>query len=220
MTELRQPVYVGRVVYLIPHFNADDLDLLTFSYKDGELRLVVGKHYRPGDLGIWLPPGTIIPGWLSYQLWMHGKRRIPQDFEVRAIEMRGVASPGLWVGQWSRNDKSKESILSAAARERGGGRVVDGWIEWAHWQPEWHVGDVLALEDIHNARVAQLAEQQTASLQVAAPATEPVGSNPAASSTESEITTVLEAAGVLLPHEVHERRIREQPAYGSPATEH
>jgi len=31
---------------------------------------------------------------------------------------------------------------------------------------------------------------------------------------------VLEAAGVLLPHEVHERRIREQPAYGSPATEH
>jgi hypothetical protein len=152
---VRQPVYVGRIHTIRPHPDADRVELIdiTSVLAPGHaLTLVTGKHYREGDLGIWLPPGTIIPGWLSYQLWMHGKTRIPQDFEVRDIPIRGVASPGLWVGQWYRNDSSVESVLNADDRERGGGRLVDGWIEWQHWQAEWQPGDVLDLVTLTSLR--------------------------------------------------------------------
>jgi hypothetical protein len=185
---MRQPVYVGRITDITPHPNADKVELIHIAYASAgavaRLTLVTGKHYRDGDLGIWLPPGTVIPGWLAYQLWMHGKQRIPQDFEVREIPIRGIASPGLWVGQWYRNDKSVESVLNADDRERGGGRVVDGWIEWQYWQQDWWPGDVLDIETLERLR-SSTAEQPTASRQdVEAVAAETVlmGSNPAAGS--------------------------------------
>lgn len=136
---------VGRIVDIMPHPNADRVEVITIRYNDDcagcDVRLVTGKHYRVGDPGVWLRPGAVIPGWLAYQLWMVGKKRAEENFVVRDMPIRGVPSPGLWVGQWYRNDSSKESVLRAEELERGGGRVVDGWIEWVRWNPAWRPGD-------------------------------------------------------------------------------
>lgn len=137
---------VGRIIDIDPHPNADRLDILRLEFPIGYESLVTGKHYRVGDLGIWLQPGAWIPGQLAYELWMVGKQRASEPFEVREIEIRGVASPGLWCGRWYRNDSSKESRLRADELARGGGQVVDGWIKWARWNDAWRPGDIVDAE--------------------------------------------------------------------------
>ena len=143
---------VGRVVSIEPHSNADRLEVLDVLVSETPyvtphyMQLVTGKHYRAGDLGVWLADGARIPGWLAYQLWLVGKKRAAEPFEVRAMEIRGVWSGGLWVGEWYRNDSSKESALRADDLRRGGGAEVDGWIRWARWNQAWKVGDVVAEE--------------------------------------------------------------------------
>jgi tRNA-binding EMAP/Myf-like protein len=135
---------VARISSIHPHPNADRLEIIHADFAEGRtICLVTGKHYRIGDLGVWLKPGALIPGWLAHDLWLVGKNRSSENFTVREIEIRGVASPGLWVGQWYRNDSSKESKLRADELARGGGEVVDGWISWARWHPLWSVGDVV-----------------------------------------------------------------------------
>ena len=143
---------VGRITDIQPHPNADRLEIISFDYGRGQLydpvlpdiqSLVTGKHYRVGDLGVWLKPGAWIPGWLAHDLWLVGKERAQEPFEVREMPLRGVNSPGLWCGQWYRKDSSKESRLRWDDYQRGGGRIVEGWIEWARWNPEWRVGDAV-----------------------------------------------------------------------------
>jgi tRNA-binding EMAP/Myf-like protein len=137
---------VGRIMAIASHPNADRLEVIKVAFNEdpgSDVMLVTGKHYRVGDLGVWLRPGAWIPGWLAFDLWMVGKERATQPFEVREIPIRGVVSPGLWCGQWYRKDKSKESRLRWDDIQRGGGRVVDGWIEWNRWGPAWKVGDTV-----------------------------------------------------------------------------
>jgi hypothetical protein len=134
---------VEKITEIRRHPNADRLELIRF----GDVLLVTGKHYRVGDLGVWLKPGAQIPGWLARELWLVGVQRANDPFIVHEIPIRGVASPGLWCGQWYRNDSSKESVLHAEDRALGGGTVsADGWIGWGHWNPDWRLGDYVDAE--------------------------------------------------------------------------
>lgn len=142
---------VGYITNIEPHPNADRLEIIEVLHAElgppgadaPSVRLVTGKHYRIGDFGVWLRPGAWIPGWLARELWLVGKERAAQPFEVREIEIRGVNSPGLWCGQWYRTDSSKESRLRADERALGGGKVVDGWIGWERWDLHWGLGDAV-----------------------------------------------------------------------------
>lgn len=137
---------VGRISSIHPHPNAERLEILHVDIPGGTICLVTGKHYRVNDMGVWLRPGAVIPGWLAHDLWLVGKNRSTENFTVREIPIRGVASPGLWCGQWYRNDSSKESKLRADELARGGGEVVEGWISWSKWNPTWKQGDVVDVE--------------------------------------------------------------------------
>lgn len=130
-------------------------------------QLVTGKHYRAGDLGVWLRPGGYIPGWLARSLWMVGKARANAWFEVRSIPIGPpggtvkVESPGLWCGMYYQTDTSRESHEHyEEMREQGGvevwrnsaGELWEGlgqraeftpWIRWPYWKARWQVGDVL-----------------------------------------------------------------------------
>jgi hypothetical protein len=168
---------VARIFDVRPHPNADRLEIIRVSWGFPCVDLVTGKHYREGDLGVCLRPGALIPGWLAHDLWLVGKNRSDQPFIVRDIEIRGVASPGLWAGQWYRNDSSKESRLRADELARGGGEIVDGWISWARWNPSWKPGDVVDAElEVIPAHVAQSEEHLVGNQEVA-------GSSPAVGST-------------------------------------
>lgn len=108
----------------------------------GGTDLVTGRHYKIGDLGIWLKPGGYLPGYLARSLWMVGRARGNDWFEVREIPFFGVPSPGLWAGQWYTNDGSKESALHHQDMVARGGLVrSDGFVKWPYWQPEWEPGD-------------------------------------------------------------------------------
>jgi len=137
---------VSSIAHIEPHPNADRLEIIFIKVPPGLQQLVTGKHYRSGDLGVWLKPGALIPGWLAHDLWLVGKNRSDQPFIVREIEIRGVASPGLWAGQWYRNDSTKESKLRADELSRGGGETRDGWISWARWNRSWIPGQSVDTE--------------------------------------------------------------------------
>ena len=134
------------------------------------VRLVTGKHYRAGDLGIYIRPGALIPGWLAEQLWLVGRKRAHAWFEVREIPIGlgdgiKVNSPGLWCGQFYKHDTSAESLEHFADMAAAGGVVgmrgeQEGWISWPYWRLEWregftldgHLGIVEAIEPEHVIR--------------------------------------------------------------------
>lgn len=167
---------VAQISSIRPHPDADRLEIIRLRWPAGPIvggvSLVTGKHYRVNDLGVWLQPGALIPGWLAHDLWLVGKKRANEPFEVRDIEIRGVASPGLWCGQWYRNDNSKESALHASHLYEGGGRLVNGWISWARWNPAWRPGDGVDSElDVRPRPPSSVAEQPVVNRTVAAKTT-------------------------------------------------
>jgi hypothetical protein len=168
---------VGQILKIVDHPNADNLEIIKVITSDMAVQLVTGKHYREGDLGIWIPPGMRISGWLANDLWLVGKKRRSEEFEVREIEIRGVPSPGLWVGCWYRKDKSKESAIRASDHFYFFyfGTQVDseGFIKWPWWDDSWKVGSVIVGLDIFDpSRGSSMKEQSVFNREVA-------GSNPA-----------------------------------------
>lgn len=117
------------------------------------VELVTGKHYRVGLLGIYLKAGCWIPGWLAEDLWLVGKKRGNEPFEVRSINIFGVESPGLFCGAEYMNDGSEASAERYKKLEKEGGRAIgtnrqDGkhqgdWITWPRWRSHWTEGMVL-----------------------------------------------------------------------------
>lgn len=144
---------VARVVAIEPHPNPEitRLELVRLNcvndYNETDAVLVTGKHYRVGQLGIWVRPGAWIPGWLAMELWLVGKKRSNSWFEVREIEIRGTASPGLFCGQVYMKDGSAESEQRFVEAISHGGKQLPeespDWISWPYWRPEWKTGDVL-----------------------------------------------------------------------------
>lgn len=129
-----------------PRINA--LEVLTLT---NDVQLVTGKHYRVGDLGIYLRPGCLIPGLLAEQLWLVGKKRAISWFEVKAMPMGIHDAPddlkemslGLWAGEWYKHDKSAESMVKAQeiiAADVLDGQDAEGFLRWHFWRPDWTEG--------------------------------------------------------------------------------
>lgn len=139
---------VERVARIRPHRDPRITGLEVLILTNG-VQLVTGKHYREGDLGIYLRPGCLIPGLLAEQLWLVGKKRAAAWFEVRAMPIGIHDAPdelkedslGLWCGEWYMNDKTAESATKAA--EFGSELDAQGFIHWRFWRPEWQPGHTI-----------------------------------------------------------------------------
>ncbi len=143
---------VERIRAIAPHPDPR-IERLEIVELTSGVRLVTGKHYRAGDLGIYIRPGALIPGWLAEQLWLVGRKRAHAWFEVREIPI-GLAdgvkvnSPGLWCGQLYKHDTSTESLEHFGDMAAAGGVVgtrgdQEGWISWPYWRLEWREGFTL-----------------------------------------------------------------------------
>lgn len=114
---------------------------------EGPTELVTGKHYRVGQRGIWIRPNAWIPGWLARELWLVGKRRESEMFEVRSINIKGVQSPGLFCGEIYQKDGSLASEQRYEQMAEGGAYEMGaGWISWPYWKESWRVGDDVTRE--------------------------------------------------------------------------
>lgn len=146
-----------RAIHQHPDTRVERLEIIELT---SGVRLVTGRHYRVGDRGVYLRPGCLIPGWLAEQLWLVGKKRALAWFEVRSIPIGildgpKVESPGLWCGEWYRDDKTEESLDKAVQMMKDGATVDgEGFIHWIFWREEWkegfcldgHLGIVEAVE--------------------------------------------------------------------------
>lgn len=75
-----------------PHNNADTLELAIV----GDYRSLVRKgEFHTGDLGVYIPEGSIVPDWLIERLGLVGKLAGPQHNRVKAVKLRGIVSQGL-----------------------------------------------------------------------------------------------------------------------------
>jgi hypothetical protein len=176
---------VGQIESIYSHSNADRLDILEVLVSDRfyatphYVSLITGKHYRVGDFGIWIPDGVEISGWLANDLWLVGKKRRNEPFKVRAMEIRGSMSAGLWVGSWYKKDNSRESAIRASDHYYTG-TIIDheGYIKWPWWNDKWKVGDtVYDLDKWVPSLGSSESEQSVFNREVA-------GSSPAPSSNE------------------------------------
>jgi hypothetical protein len=111
------------------HPNADRLVIMRLNIG---VDIVVGPHYEEKQLGVYIRPGCIIPGWLAEDLWMIKKGDRWVEVESRVI--RGVESPGLFAGSRWRNAPDRE------------------WQAWPLWRSRWKLGyDVTAYLGIRGA---------------------------------------------------------------------
>lgn len=78
----------------------------------GEHQVVIGRHYYEGQLGFFIPAGMIVPDKLADEMWVLGKLAGAKHNRVKAREMRGVMSEGLFYGS-----------------------------QGASWNPAWRAGD-------------------------------------------------------------------------------
>lgn len=61
-------------------------------------KVVVGRHYDEGTLGFFLPDGFYVPDKLAEEMWVKGKLSGKDRDRIKAREMRGVFSEGLFYG--------------------------------------------------------------------------------------------------------------------------
>ncbi len=87
--------------------------------------VVVGDHYDDGTLGFFIPEGAIVPDPLLEDMWVKGKLAGKQRNRVKAREMAGIMSEGLFYGShfWLKNGKHFEEQTAR------------------NWNPKWKEGD-------------------------------------------------------------------------------
>jgi hypothetical protein len=64
----------------------------------GGFQVVVGDHYEDGTPGVFIPGGAIVPDKLAEEMWVKGRLAGKQKDRVKAREMRGSWSDGLFYG--------------------------------------------------------------------------------------------------------------------------
>lgn len=75
-----------------PHNNADTLELAVV----GDYRSCVRKgQFQTGDLGVYIPEGSLVPKWIIASLGLTGKLAGPDSNRVKAMKLRGILSQGL-----------------------------------------------------------------------------------------------------------------------------
>lgn len=114
---------VCEIVSIEPHPDADRLEIILVTGPGVVEKIVVGKHYKVGQLGVYIVAGQLIPNWLAKDLWMVGKGNSEDLIPVVIKNMRGIQSPGIFCGQTFQNDRDSP------------------WQTWSHWQPDWKLGD-------------------------------------------------------------------------------
>lgn len=96
----------------------------------GDHQVVVGNHYDDGVLGFHIPVGAIVPDEILKDMWLLGKLSGSKKNKVKAREMKGILSDGLFYGSRYFVDKDD-------------GRF---YIESRSWNPKWKEGDDVAAE--------------------------------------------------------------------------
>jgi len=113
-------VIVGKIE-LQDHPTNPDLQIGTINGH----QVVVGRHYDNKTLGFFIPEDAIVPDKLADEMWVKGRLAGKQHNRVKARDMHGVRSEGLFYGScyWTKQG--------------------DWWIEVnsASWNPNWKEGD-------------------------------------------------------------------------------
>ena len=91
--------------------------------------VVVGRHYDEGTLGFFIPDGVIIPDKLAEEMWVKGKLAGKNRDRVKAREIHGVFSEGLFYG-------SRYFVVES-------GKI---YVESASWNPDWVEGQDVTSE--------------------------------------------------------------------------
>lgn len=85
-------VTVERIRAIEPIPDADKIELAVI----GEYRSIVAKGaFKPGDLAVYIPEGSVLPEWLIEKLNLVGKLSGGQKNRVKAIKLRGCLSQGI-----------------------------------------------------------------------------------------------------------------------------
>jgi len=141
---------IVKVVNRIAHPNADRLDVLEIewphelgaSFHPYTQEVVTGKHYVPGQLGVHIPEGAILPGPLAVDLWMWGAKS-DKPWLVEAKVMRGIRSSGVFSGREYRVDPNDPRSIEKHEQHSAAGDELlpDGSYKWALWKDHWQLGD-------------------------------------------------------------------------------
>ena len=86
-------IIVGRL-YLEDHPTAENLQVGTINGH----KVVVGRHYDNEVLGFFIPDGLRISDTLAEEMWLKGRLAGNQRNRVKAKEVQGVFSEGLFYG--------------------------------------------------------------------------------------------------------------------------
>jgi hypothetical protein len=94
--------------------------------------VVVGNHYDDGVLGFFIPDGAIVPDKLAEEMWVKGKLAGSKKNRVKARDMNGIRSDGLFYGSeyWIIDDQYRDKVYEKSAS----------------WNPSWKEGDDVAAE--------------------------------------------------------------------------
>jgi hypothetical protein len=96
----------------------------------GEHQVVVGNHYDEGTLGFHIPVGAIVPDEILKDMWLLGKLSGNKKNKVKAREMKGVHSDGLYYGsRYFLNESTGKTYIDSRS-----------------WNKDWKVGDDVAGE--------------------------------------------------------------------------
>jgi hypothetical protein len=125
MTEeqIMKPECIVYKIFLSKHPTDDNLEI----GQVGPYQLVVGKHYRGGQLGFHVPEGAHIPDKLLDDMWLRGRLAGKKKNRVKNREMKGVISDGLFYGEGYYDENWN-------------------WIVTPSWNPNWKSGDNVADE--------------------------------------------------------------------------
>src|SRR5258708_4765014 len=100
----------------------------------------------------------------TQEFWLKGRGSAFEWFPVVAKNMRGVVSPGIFSGQYFRDDREKPEYCKACGgtgmlmrhdafddwmdcpicKGQHAGEPSHGWTKWSYWCDWWKVGDDVA----------------------------------------------------------------------------
>jgi len=172
-----QLAVVCQIANITTHPDADKLELVTLRRPNPHpvatddtylyVTVVTGPHYRIGQLGIHVAPGSLMPGYLAEESWLVGRGGSYRWYFVQTKTMRGVPSPGVFLGQWYRKDADDQRSVdrfelqrSSLCQIRGdiGGPLcciqtadhegdhqwvpdTSQWTKWRCWRDHWKLGE-------------------------------------------------------------------------------
>lgn len=96
---------------ILPHPNAERLELAEIGGEGGYIAVVGKGQFKPGDLLIYVPEDSVIPEEMSSKLTNNSKIKIGP--RIKAAKIRGVVSQGLClkVSDWAPSARAGQDIM-------------------------------------------------------------------------------------------------------------